>query len=63
MLTKQRTIGKILEKLLCDRMTTFLEKYDLLNKNQFGFRQKRGTTDALVSSRESEKTGKMDLKK
>ena len=30
-------------------MTTFLEKYDLLNKNQFGFRQKRGTTDALVN--------------
>ena len=29
-------------------MTAFLEKYDLLNKNQFGFRQKRGTTDALV---------------
>ena len=43
------TIGKILEKLLCDRMTAFLEKYDLLNKNQFGFRQKRGTTDALVN--------------
>ena len=30
-------------------MTAFLEKYDLLNKNQFGFRQKRGTTDALVN--------------
>ena len=43
------TIGKILEKILCDRMTTFLEKYDLLNKNQFGFPQKRGTTDALVN--------------
>ena len=43
------TIGKILEKILCDRITTFLHKYDLLNKNQFGFRQKRGTTDALVN--------------
>ena len=42
------TIGKILEKILCDRITTFLDKNDLLNKNQFGFRQKRGTTDALV---------------
>ena len=30
-------------------MTRFLEKYELLNKNQFGFRQKRGTTDALVN--------------
>ena len=30
-------------------MTTFLDNYDLLNKNQFGFRQKRGTTDALVN--------------
>ena len=43
------TIGKKLEKILCDRLTTFLEKYDLLNKNQFGFRQKRRTTDALVN--------------
>ena len=43
------TIGKTLEKILCDRITTFLDKYDLLNKNQFGFRQKRGTTDALVN--------------
>ena len=30
-------------------MTAFLEKYDLLNTNQFGFQQKRGTTDALVN--------------
>ena len=43
------TIGKKLEKLLCDRMTTFLEKYDLLYKNQFGFQQKRGTTEAVVN--------------
>ena len=43
------TIEKILEKILCDQITTFLEKYDLLNKNQLGFRQKRGTTDALVN--------------
>ena len=43
------TIGKILEKILCDRITTFLDKCDLLNRNQFGFRQKRGTTDALVN--------------
>ena len=42
------TIGKILEKILCDRTTTFLEKYDLPNKNQFGFR-KKGTNDALVN--------------
>ena len=27
------TIGKILEKILCDRMTRFLEKYELLNEN------------------------------
>ena len=30
-------------------MTAFLEKYDLPIKNQFVFRQKRGTTDALVN--------------
>ena len=43
------TIGKILEKILWDRITTFLDKYDLLDKNHFGFRQKRGTTVALVN--------------
>ena len=58
------TIGKILEKLLCDRMTAFLEKYDLLNKYQFGFRQKRGTTDALVNFLEGiREDWEMDLKK
>ena len=30
-------------------MSRFLEKYEFLNKNQFGFRQNRGTTDALVN--------------
>ena len=43
------TIGKFLEKVFCDRMTTFLEKYDFLNKSQFGFREQTGTTDALVN--------------
>ena len=42
------TIGKLLEKILCDRMTTLIEKYDLFNKNQFGFRHITGTTLALV---------------
>ena len=35
------TIGNILEKILCDRMTKLLEKNHLLNKNQFGCRKKR----------------------
>ena len=52
MLTKQRTtgqmclfpkIGKIIERILCKRMTTFLKKFDLLNKNQSGFRPKKGS--------------------
>ena len=46
------TIVKILEKILSDRITRFLEKYELLNKNQFAFRQKIGTTHALVNSLE-----------
>ena len=43
------TIKKNLEKLLCDRKTKLLGKYDLLIKNQLDFRQYRGTTDALAN--------------
>ena len=58
------TIAKILEKILCDQMTRFLEKYELLNKNQFEFRQKRGTTDALVIFLEEiREDWKLNLKK
>ena len=39
---------KILEKLLYKRLISFLEKHDILNKHQFGFRTGHSTTHALV---------------
>ena len=47
------TIGKLIEKLVPKRMLNFLEKFKLLNKNQFGFRPKKCTVEALVSFIES----------
>ena len=44
------TIGKLIEKLVQKRM---LEKFKLLNKNQFGFRPKKCTVEALVAFIES----------
>ena len=35
------TIGKLIEKLVQKRMLNFVEKFKLLNKNQFGFRPKK----------------------
>ena len=42
------TIGKLIEKLFQKRMLNFLEKFKLLNKNQFGFRPKKCTVEASV---------------
>ena len=47
------TIGKLIEKLVQKRMLNFLEKFKLLNKNQFVFRPKKCTVEALVSFIES----------
>ena len=47
------TIGKRIEKLVQKRMLNFLEKFKLQNKNQFGFRPKKCTVEALVSFIES----------
>ena len=38
---------KILEKIIYHRLIHFLEKYHLLNKNQFGFRQNSSTIRAI----------------
>lgn len=42
------TISKILEKLVKIRVTRYLEKEQLLSKNQFGFRDGRSTEDAVL---------------
>ena len=39
---------KMLEKLMYKRLISFLEKHDILNKHQFGFRTGHSTTHALV---------------
>ena len=40
--------SKILEKIIYKRVITFLDKNDILSKNQFGFRNKYSTSMALV---------------
>lgn len=40
-------ITKIFEKILAERLVSFLEKYDLLSKRQYGFRKKKSTADAI----------------
>ena len=42
------TISKILEKLLAKRLIHFLTKYEVLSKDQFGFRAKFSTEYAIV---------------
>lgn len=40
-------ISKIFEKIICQRMNVFLEKYNVLNVNQHGFRKNRSTITAV----------------
>ena len=42
-------ISKVFEKIICTRITSFLKQSNQLNNNQFGFRSKLGTIDALIS--------------
>ena len=46
-------IGKIFEKIIYLRTVNFLDHFKLLNKNQFGFRKKRSTIDAICSLTEN----------
>ena len=48
-----RTLSKVLERLLHNRITSYHEKFDLLTPNQFGVRQKLRTTDALIELSQS----------
>ena len=40
-------LGKIFERLIYNRIVNFLDRFDLLNCNQFGFRRNIGTVDAI----------------
>ena len=39
--------SKVLERIMCNRLVSFLEKFKILYKYQFGFRAKHGTNIAL----------------
>ena len=41
-------ISKILEKVVYRRLNSFLNKYDILSSDQYGFRSKRSTIDAIT---------------
>ena len=41
--------SKVFEIIMYDRLTQFLDKYNLLYQNQFGFRQGHSTHHALIS--------------
>ena len=40
--------SKVFEKLVHIRMTKFIDKFNLVNQNQFGFRKNKNTSDAIL---------------
>lgn len=43
------SLSKILEKVLNKRLVDYLEKFNLISKNQYGFRRGRSTEDAVLA--------------
>ena len=41
-------LSKILEKLFCKRLNAFIDKHNILNDRQYGFRANRSTSNALL---------------
>ena len=42
------TFAKVFERLLLNQLLEYLEKFGLLNKNQFGFQSRKSSTDAVL---------------
>ena len=42
--------NQLLEKLICKRLTSYLEKYYILNKNRVGFRTNHSTLHAILAN-------------
>ena len=42
------TVGTLFEKLIKTRILQFTTKYNIINKQQFGFQSKKSTLDALT---------------
>ena len=49
------SINELIEKTVHERLYSFLEKEQLLFEEQFGFRNNRSTTDALIDIIEKNK--------
>ncbi len=41
-------LGKLVERMICNRLSWFLENKNLLPSNQFGFRKRRSTLEPLI---------------
>ena len=41
-------IGKILEKLMHSRLMSFFNKYEIINRNQYGFQKGKSTEHAII---------------
>jgi uncharacterized protein YlbG (UPF0298 family) len=41
-------LGKLLERVICEKFDEFCEENNVIPKNQFGFRKNHSTTDALL---------------
>ena len=46
-------LGKIFERMVSNRVTAFFDKFNLFNNNQYGFRKKRSTHDAVLNFTEA----------
>ena len=40
--------SKILERIVCNQLYSFLEKFNILHQNQYGFRSNRSTSQAIL---------------
>ena len=47
-ITVVNSIAKIFEKSVCSRLLNFLERFDILTDNQFGFRSRHATSHAII---------------
>jgi SET domain-containing protein len=43
------TLSKVLEKVIANQLIAFLEKHNILNKSQFGFRKNESTNIAIAT--------------
>ena len=50
-------LSKVLEKIMYNRLIKFLDKNDILYAQQFGFRSKHSTVDALIEITENIRSG------